>query len=469
MICHLLKPDKRYRHYRLRVQSWGEPRARIINLQTRDKEVALARRQRIRSEIEREKEGIIPPKLLRDTLVKPLAELLAEYVQEKRRDGCKTDYVRQIKNRFPVLAKECRWKTLRDVTPKSFLDWRNGQDKLGPRTLNHFLDAARGLFNWIEKIYEVPNPLKRLDKVEVKAKYKQGNRAFTAEEILRLLDTAGKWRTLYLLLSLTGLRHSEAKKLIWADVQFGEKPLLKLREEATKSWRADVIPLYSILARELEAMRPEFWKPEMLVFRKGIAMNRTLKKDAAKAGIVLVDEFGRPIGFHTFRRAFVSLSHKVGTVSRVVQELARHKKADLTDHTYVDKTHFDTRAAVERLGELLEPSSGQYAAKYAVSTGQTGEIVSKPDHEKKLSVKNLTPEAPDNEPARAALALLVQPCPKVEMVVREGVEPPKGRARLIYSQHPLATWLPHHLSKRRINQGRGRVPSLICIFECFSA
>ena len=80
MICHLLKPDNRYKHYRLRVQPWGEPRARIINLQTKNREIATARRQRILSDMEREKEGLIPPKTLRDALAKPLTELLAEYL-----------------------------------------------------------------------------------------------------------------------------------------------------------------------------------------------------------------------------------------------------------------------------------------------------------------------------------------------------------------------------------------------------
>jgi len=84
MICHLLKPDNRYRNYRLRLQPRGE-RARIINLQTRDKEVALSKRQKIVSEMEREKEGLIPAKTLRDALAKPLPTLLEEFLQELHR------------------------------------------------------------------------------------------------------------------------------------------------------------------------------------------------------------------------------------------------------------------------------------------------------------------------------------------------------------------------------------------------
>jgi integrase len=240
MLCHLLKPDKRYRNYRLRLQPRGE-RARIVNLQTRDKEVAMASRQRIMSEIEREKEGLISPKPLRDALAKPLPTLLEEFLQELKRQGRRKDYVRQVKNRFPALAKACQWKTMRDVTPKAYLDWRNAQKNLSPRTLNHFLDAARTFFNWVNLVYEIPNPLKRLQKLQVKAKYAQGNRAFTEEELNRLLASAEKWHTLYLLLAFTGLRHGEAKQLIWADVHFGEKPFLKLREEATKKPRANAI------------------------------------------------------------------------------------------------------------------------------------------------------------------------------------------------------------------------------------
>jgi len=461
MICHLLKPDNRYRNYRLRLQPRGE-RARIINLQTRDKEVALSKRQKIVSEMEREKEGLIPAKTLRDALAKPLPTLLEEFLQELHRQGRRPDYVRQVRNRLPVLAKACHWKTMRDVTPKAYLDWRNAQKNLSPRTLNHFLDAARTFFNWVDLVYEVPNPLKRLQKLKVKAKYAQGNRAFSKEEVNRLLASADKWHTLYLLLLLTGLRHGEAKKLIWADIHFGEKPFLQLREEATKSWRADKIDLNSYLARELEAMRPAFWKPDMLVFRKGVAMNRTLKKDLVKAGIPLIDEYGRPAGFHTFRRTFVTLSHTSGIAPRIVQQLARHKRSDLTDFTYTDTTKLDTHAAVERLGVFLEESPGQYAVKYAVVSGQKGQNVSKPDHEKKLSAENPSPEVTDNEPAGTLLGGLAQLSPNSPKVVREGVEPPKGRAQLIYSQRPLATWLPHHKLNRKNNQARAPLPRLFC-------
>ena len=345
---------------------------------------------------------------------------------------------------------------MRDVTPKSYLDWRNRQNHLCSRSLNHFLDAARGFFNWIDLVYEVPNPLKRLQKLQVKAKYPQGPRAFSKEELNLLLNSAGKWRTLYLLLAFTGLRHGEAKKLIWADVHFGEKPVLKLREEATKSWRADVIPLNTALAQALEAYRPPFWKPEMRVFRKGIAMNRTLKKDLVKAGVVLVDEYGRPVGFHTFRRSFVTLSHTLGIEPRTVQQLARHKRAELTDWTYTDTTKLETHSAVEKLGALLDTPPNHYAAKYAVPTGQNGEMVSKPDPEKKLNSKNMALKVADSEAARPLLTTLVQPCPKNEKVVGEGVEPPKGRAQLIYSQRPLATWLSHlKPNGKSITQARG--------------
>ncbi len=408
MMMHLLKPDKRYRTYRGRVRIGDDLRPHYVNLKTGDKEVAWTKLQRHVAELQREREGMIAPRAARDALNKLLPDLIDEFVEDLRRKKRRKDYVRQVKNRLPVLAKACRWRTLRDITPKGLLDWRNTHDEYQPRTLNHFVDAAKAFLNWIEQTYQLENPLKRIEKLSVNARYPEGPRAFSGEELTRLLAVPTKWRLLYLFLALTGLRRGESKQLQWRDVVFGPTPFLRLREEATKSWRADTIPLNSALASELEKARPRHAKPTDRVFRDGVARNSTLKRDLERAGVALVDGLGRPIGFHTFRRSFVTLAHVLGIAPRVVQQLSRHKNADLTNFTYADTDKFDTRGAVEKLGVLINPQAEKYAAKYAHSSGNGRENLSTDGQTEKPNEDAGAAEDVEIESDRASLSSIVQ-------------------------------------------------------------
>lgn len=71
-----------------------------------------------------------------------------------------------------------------DVTSRSFMDWRNAQTAYQARTLNNYYEAARAFFNWVDRSYEIPNPLKRVENLSVPVKYPQGPRAFTSTELL---------------------------------------------------------------------------------------------------------------------------------------------------------------------------------------------------------------------------------------------------------------------------------------------
>lgn len=57
-----------------------------------------------------------------------------------------------------------------DVTTRSFLEWRNAQTEYQARTLNNYYDAARAFFNWVDRTYEISNPLKRVENLSVPVK-----------------------------------------------------------------------------------------------------------------------------------------------------------------------------------------------------------------------------------------------------------------------------------------------------------
>jgi len=405
MMMFLLKPDKRYKTYRGRIRIGDDPRRHEVGLGTTNKELAWENLKRIAEEMEMEREGKIPPKTARQALNRPLQELINEFVAELNNRGRAPDYIRQIKNRLPILTRSCRWTTLRDITPKGFHDWRNRQEDMATRTMNHYLTALSAFLNWVEQIYGAPNPMRRrIKKLTVCAKYLEGPRALSDDELDRLLAVAKKWRLLYKLLVSTGLRHMEARKLQWSDVRFGPEPALTLRPEATKARRWDVIPLTAEMARELEAFRPPYWKPDMRVFRRGVAKHTSLKEDLANANIPLEDELGRPIGFHTFRRTFITRGQRAGIPPRILQQLARHKSLHLTNEVYTDVTKLDLRGALEKVvnlpsalsnGWVKNPQGCATPAKYPPKGGQNG--LSLTNHEIVSSSENVINEEQDPE------------------------------------------------------------------------
>ncbi len=346
---YLVKPNASNPYYRGRYTLGRNPREYEVSTRTKNREVARERLKRIVAEHEREDVGLIAPKAVREAQQRPVLDIFAEFIEDLRSQGLKNDYIRHVKNRFPKLVKACGWKHLADMTPKSIQDWRKANPKYRARTINHFYDAANRFRNWVKRTYDIPNPIEGVGKVKVSARYPDGPRAFSNEELTRLFVVAQNWRLLYRLLAFTGLRRQEARDLQWGDVVLDENPRLQLREDATKSERADTLPLPPELARDLAATRPCYWKPTDRVFREGVARNPKLKKDLQAAGIELVDRYGRPLGFHTFRRSYITMMHNLGVPPRAVMQLARHKNPNLTNWTYTDTTKLDLHSHVARL------------------------------------------------------------------------------------------------------------------------
>jgi integrase len=91
-------------------------------------------------------------------------------------------------------------------------------------------------------------------------------KAMTRKEFAVVLEAVpGYWRLFFEFLIATGVRISEALGADWSDVQFGARPVLKVRRQyyrgtlsmlKTRSARRD-IPLPPGLARKLWAVRPE--------------------------------------------------------------------------------------------------------------------------------------------------------------------------------------------------------------------
>ena len=197
----------------------GAKKVTQVALQTTDKRVAEQRLRKIVRELEDEANGIIAPKALRDGAQRDLREHLAEFVSDLKTRGCAKRYCDPVRYRVTKLLDDCGWRIAADVTADGFTKWRTRQS-LAPRTLKHFYDAIRRLLNWMhDQGRIVANPLKGVEPVALAGREKLKRRAFTEDEVSRLLVVApANRRTLYLMAVLTGLRRSELAALVWGDL-----------------------------------------------------------------------------------------------------------------------------------------------------------------------------------------------------------------------------------------------------------
>lgn len=231
----------------------------------------------------------------------------------------------------------------------------------------------------------------------------------------------------------TGLRHDESRRLQWKDVQLdANNPGLYLRPEATKSRRADWVPILPSLAKELRAAKPVWAKPETPVFWRGVVKNDTLHKDMEKAGIPHKDALGRPSGMHTFRRTFITLLQKEGFASRVIAQLARHKSLKHTDWTYTDATQLPLKEALLALDGIGKNPTGQSQSMprpLPLKSGQNGVPASKPVQSEKSQTVIQDSQAFESESVYPLSSLSVQDRPKLEMVGVVGFEPTASTSR----------------------------------------
>ncbi len=74
--------------------------------------------------------------------------------------------------------------------------------------------------NWMEKAGRIKvNPVKFVGKIDESGKPKRQRRAFTDDELRRVVTGSGTRGIVYLTAAGTGLRNDELRQLIWDDVR----------------------------------------------------------------------------------------------------------------------------------------------------------------------------------------------------------------------------------------------------------
>jgi integrase len=322
-----------------------------------DFQVATKNAQKFIQEREREAAGILEPKVVRDAAQKAILEHLDDYQADlvmRNRAGRGGRGARLLKTRIKQLVQDNRWQRLADITADSFINWRK-QQKHSPRTLNHYLQGMVSFLNWLERGARIKfNPLKTVAKVDERGQKKRQRRAFTDEELRKLVN-GSDWRGIvYFTAARTGLRWDELRQLKWNEVKLDTPtPIMTVRADTAKNKTEESVCLVPEIVEALKAHRPANWVPTELVFPKGVPRNLRLQKDAKANGIVYQDEQGRYADFHALRYTWATFLQRNGVAQRFAMKLMRHSDIKLTAKVYTDEMQLPIYDSIKGLPRLM--------------------------------------------------------------------------------------------------------------------
>jgi integrase len=368
------------RFYYLRYRIGDMPVDKWKSLGVTDKQAADKIAHEFISERERETAGILEPKAVRDAAKKPLTAHLDDYVADlaaRGRNGRGGRGARLIASRIKVLLKECAWQVPCNVTADSFTVWRNRQT-CSMRTLNHYLQGMFSFLNWMEKADRIKtNPLRKVGRADDRGKKKPGRRAFTDEELSKLVTGSEDRGIIYFTAARTGLRQEELKQMKWSDLHFDAKvPIVVVQDYAAKNKTQESVELFPEIVEALTSHRPVGCKGTDLVFPNGIPRARRLRLDAEANGIPFLDELGRKVVFHSLRDTLATFLQRNGLPQRFAMKMMRHSDIRLTSKVYTDEMQLPIYDAIKNLPRLVAVTG--YTQISAQNLGGDGEIVSHP-------------------------------------------------------------------------------------------
>lgn len=119
---------------------------------------------------------------------RPVAEVVTELLNVKKKDGASYRYLKDLKSRLEIFAKAHPQKSIAEFTAAEIDDWLRGLPH-SPVTRNNYKRLLGVLFSYAEARNYIPsNPAQKTEKAKVKPE-KPG--ILTVEQAARLLRSAG--------------------------------------------------------------------------------------------------------------------------------------------------------------------------------------------------------------------------------------------------------------------------------------
>ena len=164
------------RCYTGRFRLHGEKQVRTVALNTPDRRIALKRLRDYVVELEREREGMIAPRVMRETAERPLLTLVGEYEAHLRGQEREARHVHDTTQRLRRIIQEIGWNALADVRADAFAKWRTGL-KCSPKTRKEYQVSACAFLNWLVKGKRLAeNPLAKLPQPDQDDKHSRWRR-----------------------------------------------------------------------------------------------------------------------------------------------------------------------------------------------------------------------------------------------------------------------------------------------------
>lgn len=272
----------------------------------------------------------------------------------------------------------CQWKRfekwigqrhkdgeLRDITASDAADYAADltSDQVTPNTFNKHIVLLEMIFRVLTDTAKLgANPWIKIKRKRLST---QGRRAFTAQELKTILESAtGELQTLLIIGAYSGLRLGDAVTLDWSSVDLDNNIItLKPKKTASRTGKLVAIPVHPTLHLALEQTHRDKRKgpvlPELAKMREvnPDGINYRLKQHFKACGIettVKRDGVGRQVaeaGYHALRHTIVSQLAGRGVPLETVRGLVGHGGETMT-RAYVHQSAEAIRSAVEALPAL---------------------------------------------------------------------------------------------------------------------
>lgn len=324
---------------------------------------------------ELEKEVMLRKRGLIDAQQERIAEQQRRPIEEhldafERSMSEKTEkHVKLTMSRVRRILDGCQFDTLAMVDEEAvgdFLKQLCGEQGLGRRTYNHYVQAIESFGNWcVQKRRAVTNPVQGLEKVNAAPDVRRKRRALSPAEFSKLVTAArsssvliqcydGETRArIYILSYMTGLRRKEIASLTPRSFRLdADQPTLTVEAACSKHRRKDTLPIHAELVRML-GLWLEGLEDDEPLFPK-LEKRRTwlmVKKDLERAGIPYVTAEG-VADFHAAgRHTYITQLFRSGAKLTEARELARHSDVNMT----MRYTHIDIHDQARALSSLPAP------------------------------------------------------------------------------------------------------------------
>jgi len=336
------------------------------------KEAATKYAKQLFEEALLERDGLGPTKTERDASKKELLLHLNDFLDAKEKEGKAVKYVKSLQKQLTKLFQACAWTFPKDIRRAGFEAWR-GKQNLHPKTINEYHWSLSSFVKWLLGAGRLSvNPLAHIAKVATKGAESRKRRAFTMDEVERLLKVSGRRGAVYVTAAFTGLRRGELQKIEWRDIELAAvNPLIRARASTTKNGKEALLPLHPNVVQLLQSVRPATVARGDLVFKGLIPRMPRFHADMKAAGITPTDEQGRLADFHSLRNTFATILTLNGKPQREIMELMRHSDMRLTAKVYTDAGQLplaQTVASLPGLAGLKVP--GQNAWQESVQDRQ---------------------------------------------------------------------------------------------------